>query len=425
VPVTPRAGGSGLSGGALAVHGGILLSVERLDRIRSVDPAAMTAEVESGVPTGALHDALLAQGLLYPPDPSSRDMSRLGGNLAEDAAGPRSLLYGTTRQHVLGLEVALADGTLMRTGGHNRKDAAGYNLTQLLIGSEGTLGVITAAVLKLAPPPRATLSLLLPFPELEQAAAAVEAVCRAHRAVAACELVERHALAAVAKLMPVPPWLLAHEALLLLELFGDDGEQLLAVAAEVAETAAALGGGEAQVAQDAAEQRRLWAIRRRVGEAVMQRGAYRESDAVVPRSRLAELVRAARAAAARQGLTAVCFGHAGDGNLHIDLLRDDLPESEWERARDAAEAELVAAVLALGGSPTGEHGIGWTLREELPRTLSPAQLALQRAVKRAFDPRGILNPGKIFLDEEAGAEELREGPATTAGAAARVERGGG
>jgi glycolate oxidase len=155
------------------------------------------------------------------------------------------------------------------------------------------------------------------------------------------------------------------------------------------------------VAQDAAEQRRLWAIRRRVGEAVMQRGAYRESDAVVPRSRLAELVLAARAAAARQGLTAVCFGHAGDGNLHIDLLRNELPASEWERARDAAEAELVAAVLALGGSITGEHGIGWTLREELPRALAPAQLALQRAIKRTFDPLGILNPGKIFLDEPA------------------------
>lgn len=398
VPVTPRAGGSGLSGGALAVAGGILLSVERLDRIRSVDAGDMVAEVETGVRTAALQEALEAQGLLYPPDPSSRDMSMLGGNLAEDAAGPRSLLYGTTRQHVLGLEVALADGSLLRTGGRNRKDAAGYNLTQLLVGSEGTLGILTAALLKLAPPPRATLSLMLPFRELEQAAAAVEAVCRAHRAVAACELVERHAIAAVATLTQVPPWLLEQEALLLLELFGDDAEQLLEVAAEVAATAEALGAGEVQVAQEAADQRRLWAIRRRVGEAVMQRGAYRESDAVVPRSRLADLVRAARAAAARQGLTAVCFGHAGDGNLHIDLLRGELAEPEWERGRDAAEQELLAAVLALGGSITGEHGIGWTLREELPRAIAPEQLALLRAIKQAFDPQGILNPGKIFLD---------------------------
>ena len=398
VAVTPRGGGSGLSGGALPVAGGIVLSVERLDRIRSVDAADMVAEVESGVRTIDLHEALEAKGLLYPPDPSSRDMSMLGGNLGEDAAGPRSLSYGTTRHHVLGLEVALADGSLLRTGGRNRKDAAGYNLTQLLVGSEGTLGVITAATLKLSPAPRASLSLMLPFRELEQAAAAVEAVCRAHRAVVACELVERHAIAAVATLMPVPPWLLEQEALLLLELHGDDAEQLLVIAAEVGEAAEALGCGEVQVAQEAAEQRRLWAVRRRVGEAVMQRGAYRESDAVVPRSRLADLVRAARRAAAAQGLTAVCFGHAGDGNLHIDLLRGELSEGRWEAARDAAEAELLAEVLAMGGSITGEHGIGWTLREELPRAVSPAHLALMRAIKRVFDPAGILNPGKIFLD---------------------------
>jgi glycolate oxidase len=398
VAVTPRAGGSGLSGGALAVERGILLSVERLDRIRSIDAADMVAEVESGVRTVALHDALEPLGLLYAPDPSSRDMSRIGGNLAEDAAGPRSLSYGTTRHHVLGLEVALADGSLLRTGGRNRKDAAGYSLTQLLVGSEGTLGVITAATLKLSPSPRASLSLMLPFRELETAAAAVEAVCRAHRAVVACELVERHAVAAVARLMPVPPWLLEQEALLLLELHGDDGEQLLEIAAEIGEAVEGLGGGEVQVAQEAAEQRRLWSIRRRVGEAVMQRGAYRESDAVVPRSRLADLVRAARRAAARHGLTAVCFGHAGDGNLHIDLLRGELPDGRWEAARDAAEEELLAQVLALGGSITGEHGIGWTLREELPRALSRGHLDLLRAIKRAFDPAGILNPGKIFVD---------------------------
>jgi glycolate oxidase len=398
VPVTPRGGGSGLSGGALAALGGLVLSVERLDRIRAIDPADMVAEAETGVRTTALHEAVEAQGLLYPPDPSSRDMSFLGGNLAEDAAGPRSLLYGTTRQHVLALEVALADGSLFWTGGRNRKDVAGYNLTQLLIGSEGTLGVLTAAVLKLSPLPRASLSLLLPFRTLEEAAAAVETLCGRSRAVAACELVERHGIHAVHGVMPVTPWLLEQEVVLLLELHGDEPERLLEVAVELGELAETLGAGEVQVAQEAGDQRRLWAIRRKIGDAVMHRGAYRESDAVVPRSRLADLVRAARRSASRQGLTAVCFGHAGDGNLHILLLRDGLAQEPWERARDAAEEELIDAVLALGGSVTGEHGIGLTLREALPRAIAPARLALLRALKTAFDPRGILNPGKIFLD---------------------------
>jgi glycolate oxidase len=398
VPVTARGGGSGLSGGAVPVAGGIVLSLARLDRILEIDRRDMVAVVQAGVRTLALHEAVEAEGLFYPPDPSSRDMCVLGGNLAEDAAGPRSLLYGTTRQHVLALEVALADGSLIWTGGRNRKDVTGYNLTQLLIGSEGTLGVITAAIVKLSPLPRATLSLLLPFTTLEAAAAAVETLCARSRAVAACELVERHGVLAVHAIMPVPPWLLEQEVVLLLELHGDDPERLLEVAAELGELAETLGAGEIQVAQETADQRRLWAIRRKIGDAVMHRGAYRESDAVVPRSRLADLVRAARGSAARQGLTAVCFGHAGDGNLHILLLRDGLPQPEWERARDAAEEELVAAVLALGGSVTGEHGIGLTLREALPRAVAPARLELLAAVKRAFDPRGILNPGKIFLD---------------------------
>ncbi|HVS03495.1 MAG TPA: FAD-linked oxidase C-terminal domain-containing protein [Thermoanaerobaculia bacterium] len=398
LPVTPRGGGTGLSGGALPVRGGIALSLERLDRIRAIDGRDMVVEAEAGVVTGRLQEAVEAEGLFYPPDPSSRDSCQLGGNLAEDAAGPRSLLYGTTRQYVLGLEVALADGTLLRTGGRNRKDAAGYNLTQLLVGSEGTLGVMTAAVLRLLPLPGATLSLMLPFRQLDEAAAAVEGVCRASRTLAACELVERNAVRAVAAVMPVPDWLQEQEAVLLLELHGERGEELLEEAARLAELAESLGAGEVQAAEDAAEQRRLWAIRRQVGDAVMRRSPYKEADTVVPRSRLAELVRAARRVATSHGLEAISYGHAGDGNLHVNLLQSGLPEGEWQVRRDAAEAELFRAVLELGGSITGEHGIGWTQRRHFAAAVSPRSLQLMRELKKAFDPRGILNPDKIFLE---------------------------
>jgi len=398
LPVTPRGAGTGLSGGALPVCGGLVLALERLDRIRRLDERDLVAEVEAGVVTAELQRRVEEVGLFYPPDPASRESCLLGGNLAEDAAGPRSCKYGSTRRYVLALEAVLADGTLLRTGAGTRKDAAGYNLTQLLVGSEGTLAVITAATVRLLSLPKATLTLLLPFPALDQAAAAVEAVFREGHDPAACELLERAALAAVGRMMPLPPALLGQDALLLLELDGDDPERLLERAAALGALAERLGAGEALVAQEAGEQRRLWAIRRRVGEAVKHVCPYKEADTVVPRSALADLVRAARAVAARHGLEVVCYGHAGDGNLHVNLLRGDLDEESWHGRRDAAEEDLFRAVVGLGGTITGEHGVGWTQRRYLPLAVPAATLELMQEVKRAFDPLGILNPGKVFPD---------------------------
>jgi glycolate oxidase len=394
--VTPRGAGTGLSGGALPVTGGLSLSLERLDRILQIDERNLVARAESGVITGDLQRKVEQIGLFYPPDPASRDACTLGGNLAEDSAGPRSCKYGTTRAWVLGLEAVLADGSPIATGGANRKDKTGYNLTQLLVGSEGTLAVITAATLRLTAKPRATMTLVLPFPTLESAAAAVEALFREGHDPAACEIMEAAALAAVGATMPLPDALRGAAAMLLVELHGSDAHTLLERAGPLADLARSLGGGEALASQDAAEERRLWAIRRKVGEAVKGVSPYKEADTVVPRAALADLVRAARRVAAENGLRTICYGHAGDGNLHVNLLRGDLDEREWERRRDDAEEALFRAVVDLGGKITGEHGVGWTQRRYLPLGADPPSIAMMRAIKAAFDPLGILNPGKIF-----------------------------
>lgn len=397
LPVTPRGAGTGLSGGALAVQGGLVLSLERMNRIRDIDERDLVAEVEAGVVTGDLQRRVEELGLFYPPDPSSKDSCQIGGNLAEDSAGPRSCKYGSTRKYVLGLEAVDMNGRIFRTGGRNRKDVAGYNLTQLLVGSEGTLAVITAATLRLIAKPKATLALLLPFPELEIAAAAVEAIFRHGFDPAACELLEERALLAVGKTLELPRQLLGHKAMLLLELDGDSPSTLTDQAEGIAALTEELGAGEAIAAEDEAEQRRLWAIRRKMGEAVKGLSVYKEADTVVPRSKLAELVVAARESAERQGLLALCYGHAGDGNLHVNILRGELDDATWERRRDAAELELFKRICALGGSITGEHGVGFTQRRFLPLAVDPVALGLMEGLKAAFDPRGLLNPGKIFL----------------------------
>jgi glycolate oxidase len=398
IPVTPRGAGTGLSGGALPVRGGLVLTLERMNRIRELDARNMTVLAEAGVVTGRLQEEVERHGLFYPPDPGSRDTCLLGGNLAEDAAGPHSCRYGTTRKWVLGLEAVRPDGEVIHTGSANRKDVVGYNLTQLLVGSEGTLAVITAARLRLIARPSATVTLALPFPDLERAAAAVPEIFLADLDPASCEILEEAALAAVAQTHELPAALSGAGALLFLELHGDREEALLDVALRCSEVASAHDGGEPLVATDAREQRRLWAIRKVVAEAVKAKSVYKEADTVVPRASLADLVRASREVARRHGLEAISYGQAGDGNLHVNLLRGDLGEREWNERRDRAENELFDAVLALGGTITGEHGIGYTQRRLMPRAVDSPTLESMRSIKRAFDPHGILNPAKIFPD---------------------------
>ncbi|MCP4201358.1 MAG: FAD-binding oxidoreductase [bacterium] len=396
VPIVPRGAGTGLSGGALPVEGGWVLSLERLNRIRRFEPDNLLIEAEAGVVTGDLQRHAQDSGLYYPPDPASHDSCLLGGNLAEDSAGPRSCKYGSTRKWVLGLEAVLADGTVLRTGSDARKDVAGYNLTQLLVGSEGTLAVITAAVLRLIAQPRSRLTLILPFGELAAAAHAVAEIFLAGHDPAACEFVEQAALAAVAPFEPVPKALAQSGAALFLELHGDSADTLLPAAAEIDALFAGQLSAEALVATDASEQRRLWRIRERIGEAVKSRSSYKEADAVVPRGSLAGYVASAHRIAERCELTAICYGHAGDGNLHVNLLQGNLQDDLWRRRRDRAEEELFELAASLGGTVSGEHGIGWTQRRHLAKVATPAALSAMAAIKQALDPRGILNPGKVF-----------------------------
>ncbi|MGB5389514.1 MAG: FAD-linked oxidase C-terminal domain-containing protein, partial [Thermoanaerobaculia bacterium] len=386
------------SGGALPVFGGLSLSLERLNRIRFLDQTNLMIEVEAGLITGDLKRAVEEKGLFYPPDPASHDSCQIGGNIAEDAAGPRSCKYGTTRNWVLGLEAVLPDGTVIRTGGATRKNAAGYNLTQLLVGSEGTLAVVTAALLKLINLPRFRLTLAAPFSTLQGAAQAVSRLFVAGVDPASCELMEARALDLVSGLTPIPEQLADAAALLLLELDGDDEQALLERAARASEVFDTLEEVEVIVAQEAGDQRRLWEIREKIAIAVREYSVYKEADTVVPRSELAKLVEKARQVARDRQLEAVCYGHAGDGNLHVNLLRGDLDEVTWKENRDAAEAELFDWVAGVGGSVTGEHGIGWSQRRYLPLVAQPGAMKVMRGLKAAFDPRGILNPGKIFPD---------------------------
>lgn len=404
IPVTPRAGGTGLSGGALPVFGGVVLSVERLNRILEIDHANLMAVVEPGVITQVFQEAVEAEGLYYPPDPASRGSCQLGGNLAENAGGPHAVKYGVTKDYILGVEAVLPTGEIIETGGKLLKNVTGYNITQLLIGSEGTLAVITKIIVKLIPLPTHRRLFLVPFESLTRAAEAVAAIFHARVVPSAAELMEQAAIkAAEQHLHKVFPHSDA-AALLLLEVDGHDDAEIERQTLAVAEVCEAIGAGTVQVADSPEQQRELWAMRRAIGMAVKSISVYKEEDTVAPRAALPELVAVIKEISGRYGLTTIAYGHAGDGNIHANIIRGGMDEATWEEILPGAIREMFQAVVALGGSISGEHGIGWVQKNYLPIRISPAEIALYRRIKAAFDPAGILNPGKLLPD--AGAAGL-------------------
>ena len=403
VPVTVGGALTGLSGGALPVHGGVALSMRRMNRILAIDAVNHQAVVEPGVITEELSNAAAEHGLMYAVDPASRGTCTLGGNIAENSGGPRAVKYGVTKDWVLNLEVVLADGTVMETGANTLKNSTGYNLTQLMVGSEGTLGVVTRATLKLLPLPRHQALMLVPFSSAESACAAVAAIFQAGAMPSALEFMERDAIELAQQFTGVHEPALGPDdaAHLLIEVDGFAPEDVMPQCERILPVLEAHGAGEVLFAESASEKDALWFLRRRVGEAVKAASTYKEEDTVVPRGELPALLRKVKALGRTHGFRSVCYGHAGDGNLHVNILRDALDDATWNQTLSVAIRDLFTEVVRLGGTLSGEHGIGYVQKNYMDLACSPAQLAVMRGIKDVLDPRGILNPGKVFPDAGA------------------------
>jgi glycolate oxidase len=395
VPVTPRGAASGRTGGSVPVRGGIVLALDRMTDILGIDRAEMTATVQPGVRTMDLHDACAAVGLFYPPDPASSKVCTIGGNIAENAGGMRAVKYGVTRNYVLGLEVVLADGTLLQTGGATPRRPAGCDLTGLFTGSEGTLGVITRALLRLIQQPKASGVMRILFRSLDDGCAAVQRLLQQGTVPAVAEIMDEIGLAAVARhgRLNLPP---EAGSCLLIQVDGADDAALEAQARRIRDAAEACGCLEFRAAQSQAEADELWAVRRGLSSAVSALApACFAEDISVPRAVFPDVVRRIKAVAQAHGLSIPVFGHVGDGNLHPTVLFDPARPGETERAHRAVDA-IIGEALAAGGTLTGEHGVGVTKRPHLEQALGAAAVRTLQALKRSLDPKGILNPGKIW-----------------------------
>ncbi len=400
IAVTPSGARTGLSGGALPVRGGVNLSLSRMNRIIEIDEKNLQATVEPGVINQVFHETCKEKGLFYPPDPSSWGSSFLGGNLALNAGGPKAVKYGVTNAYVLNLEVVLADGEVIWTGANVLKNSTGYNLTQLMVGSEGTLGIITKAVFRLIPYPKSNMLMLVPFGSAQKACEAVSAIFQAGITPSGMEFMERDAIDWTLKYvqdvqLPVGPAVQAH---LLIEVDGNHENELVEDCQRIAEIVEGFEAGEVLFADNPSDKEALWKLRRRVGEAVKANSIYKEEDTVVPRAHLATLLKGVKETGAKYGFQSVCYGHAGDGNLHVNIVKGDMSEKAWREELPEGIREIFELVKELGGTLSGEHGIGLVQKGYMDIVFSERELALQKAIKQVFDPKGILNPGKIFND---------------------------
>jgi len=392
-PVTPRGMGTGLAGGAVPVLGGVVLSLARMNRILAIERENMVATVEPGVINQDLKKAVEAYGLFYPPDPASLDTSSLGGNAATNAGGPACLKYGTTRDYVLGLEAVLPNGEIIHTGVKTRKGVVGYDLTRLLVGSEGTLAVITKLMLRLIPRPAGVTTAVALFPDLESAMEAIQAVLRSGHMPCAMEFLDRRCLELVGDMLPFSGAANAG-AFLLMEVDGALAS-LMDIAQDMGRICLEHGATDVFMAPDAQKRARMWEVRKAVSLRIEERYPVDiHEDIAVPLGRIAEFVALLPRFESEYGMKIYAFGHAGDGNIHLNITAE---KKEAQEQMEPGIRELLKAAVGMGGTISGEHGIGSVKRAYLPLELSTANMDLQRSLKRLFDPHLVLNPGKVFL----------------------------
>ncbi len=398
VPITPIGGRTGLSGGMLSIYGGLGLSVERLNTIIEIDENNLQVTVEPGVITQVLQEAVQKKGLFYPPDPSSRGTCFIGGNIAENSGGPKAVKYGVVKDYVLNLEVVLPNGDVIWTGANVLKNSTGYNLTQLLVGSEGTLGVITKAVLRLIPYPSSDVLMLVPFFSPKKACEGVSAIFKAGITPSVLEFMERDAIDWVLKYVdginiPIKE---GHQAHLLIEVDGNDLDSLYKDAEKISATLEQLDCDEILFADSADQKATLWKMRRQVAEAVKGNSVYKEEDTVVPRYELPKLLNGVKEIGAKYSFKTVCYGHAGDGNLHVNIIKGNLTDKQWKTDVIDGIKEIFELTVSLGGTISGEHGIGMVQKDYMTIAFNETQLNFQKRIKSTFDTKGIMNPGKIF-----------------------------
>lgn len=396
IAVTPRGAGTGLCGGCVAVRGGIVLSTERMKRVLEVDEKNMTATVEPGVLLMEFPKALEGTGLFYPPDPGEKTAT-MGGNAMTNAGGMRAVRYGVTRDYVLGMEVVLSSGEILTLGGKNVKTSSGYSLIDLLVGSEGTLGILTKLTVKLIPEPKANISLLIPFDDLDTCIGAVPAVLGCGCEPTAVEFMEREVIACAETYLGKQFPDASADAYLLVRLDGASVEALRPAMDRLTDLALSIGARDVLMADTDERKESIWNARGAFLEAIKNSTTVMdECDVVVPRERIADFVRQSGQIGREAGVRICSFGHAGDGNLHIYVCKDAMEDQAWAKALEQVMDRLYAAARNLGGEVSGEHGIGHAKREFLRESLGETQMALMRGIKSVFDPAGILNPGKVL-----------------------------
>tara|TARA_Y100000385_G_scaffold94826_1_gene98073 strand:+ start:4625 stop:6025 length:1401 start_codon:yes stop_codon:yes gene_type:complete len=397
IPMTPCGARTGLSGGSLPVESGLVLSLEKLNSIVEIDERNLQATVEPGVINEVFQNAVKDKGLFYPPDPASKGSCMLGGNISANAGGPKALKYGVTKDYVLNLEVVIPTGEIIWTGANVLKNSTGYNLTQLMVGSEGTLGIVTKIIFRLIPLPTKDITMLVPFNSAERACEAVSSVFRAGITPSALEFIERDAIDWTMKYTDISVSISEEtKAHLLIEVDGNDMDLLYSDCEKIASVMDKFDCGDILLADSNSEKENLWQLRRSVGEAVKSNSIYKEQDTVVPRAELAKLLKGVKEIGNKYGFKSVCYGHAGDGNLHVNIIKGDMTDENWDNELPKGIRKIFHLTKDLGGTISGEHGVGLVQKDYLDIVFSDKEIELQKGIKKIFDPNNVLNPRKIF-----------------------------